>query len=236
MDIFHSTECGICNMKIVNTELKRHKRDTHEAESCSHCCEKFTTKEEVDKHIRNEHLVVACDECDLRFLTEELLEKHQQESHPAVFCTEVDCEEVFGTEQQLKEHKDKKHSNPNKFLTFGGGMFMMMMVVDEPKGGEDQSGLDPLDELEEEVEGRGKNVHNVEIVSGIVDDIVDSVFSAPERLKHEMCRSLLEELLETGTMSTASTEKRIEEDNQLCVFDDDVVMDVEETTVNLISY
>ena len=46
-------------MKIVNTELKRHMQDAHEAESCSHCCEKFSTKEEVAKHIRIEHFVIG---------------------------------------------------------------------------------------------------------------------------------------------------------------------------------
>ena len=141
MDIFHSTECGIFNMKIVNAEMKSHMKATHEEEPCNHCGEKFTSKEEVAKHIKNEHLVRACEECDSKFLTEELLEKHRQESHPSVFCTDQDCEQVFGTEQQLKEHKDKQHSNSIKFLTFGGGMFMMMMVVDEPRTGEDQSGL-----------------------------------------------------------------------------------------------
>ena len=64
MDIFHSTECGICKKKIVNAELKRHMKDTHEEEPCIHCGEKFTTKEEVAKHVRNEHLVMTCEECD----------------------------------------------------------------------------------------------------------------------------------------------------------------------------
>ena len=59
MDIFHSTECGICKKKIVNAELKSHMKDTHEEEPCIHCGEKFTTKEEVAKHIRNEHLVMT---------------------------------------------------------------------------------------------------------------------------------------------------------------------------------
>jgi len=220
MDIFHSTECGICNMKIVNTELKRHMKATHEEEPCNHCGEKFTSKEEVAKHIRNEHLVMACEECDSTFLTEELLEKHCQESHPSILCTDQDCELVFGTAQQLKEHKDKQHSNSNKFLTFGGGMFMMMMVVDEPRAGEDQSGLDPLDELEKEkVEGkRGEGEHNMEIVGGIVEDIVDKASSSLEGLNHEMCRSLLEELLETRIVKEAA-------EIELGVFlDEDVVM------------
>ena len=228
MDIFHSTECGICNMKIIHSELKRHMRETHETAPCSHCREKFTTKEEVDHHIRNEHLVAACVECELRFLTKKLLDEHQQESHPSIFCTEEDCEQVFGTEQKLKEHKDKKHCNPNKFLTFGGGMFMMMMVVDEAKAGGDLSGRDPLDGPEEE-ELEGKD-YNVEIVGGIVDDIVDRTFSVLEELKQEMCRNLLEELFEVGTA------KRGEEDNELCVSDEDVVMDDEETNVNRIPY
>ena len=103
---------------------------------------------------------------------------------------------------------------------------MMMMVVDETKAGEDLSGRDPLDELEEEeLEGRDDNV---EIVGGIVGDIVDRVFSALEGLKHEMCRSLLEELLEAGTMKAAFVDHRSEEDHELCVFDEDVVMDDEE--------
>ena len=227
MEIFHSTDCGICNMKIVNTELKRHMKDDHEEEPCNHCGNKFTTKEEVTKHIKNEHLVMACEECDSKFLTEELLEKHCQESHPSILCTDQDCELVFGTAQQLKEHKNKQHSNPNKFLTFGGGMFMMMMVVDEPRAGEDQSRLGPLDEFEKEkVEGRGEGGgHNMEIVSGIVEDIVDRASSSLEELNHEMCRSLLEELLETRiTKKAAFIEKRSEDGSELCVLDEDVVM------------
>ena len=234
MDIFHSTECGICNMKIIHSELKRHMRETHETAPCSHCREKFTTKEEVDHHIRNEHLVAACVECEFRFMTKELLGEHQQESHPSIFCTEEDCEQVFGTEQKLKEHKDKKHCNPNKFLTFGGGMFMMMMVVDETKAGEDLSGRDPLDGLEEE-ELEGSD-YNVEIVGGIVDDLVDRAFSTLEGLKHEMCRGLLEELLEAGTMKAAFGDQRSEEGIELCVSDEDAVMEDEEPTVNLIPY
>ena len=105
---------------------------------------------------------------------------------------------------------------------------MMMMVVDEAKAGGDLSGRDPLDGLEEE-ELEGKD-YNVEIVGGIVDDIVDRTFSVLEELKQEMCRNLLEELFEVGTA------KRGEEDNELCVSDEDVVMDDEETNVNRIPY
>ena len=171
MDIFHSTECELCNIKIVDTELKKHIREKHGGEPCLHCAGMFPTKVELAQHMRSDHLV-ACKECDLRFLTEELLEKHQQESHPFLLCMEEDCDEGFVTEQQLKKHKDKKHSNPNKFLTFGGGMFMMMMVVDEPKAGEDEGGLDPLDEVEEELECEGVGDHQG-IVGEIIGDIVD---------------------------------------------------------------
>ena len=223
-------------MKIVNTELKRHMRETHEVAPCSHCCEKFTTKEEVDYHIRNEHLVEPCVECKVRFLTKELRDEHQRESHPSFFRTEEDCDQVFGTVQKLKEHKDNKHCNPNKFLTFGGGMFMMMMVVDETRAGEDLSVRDPLDGLEEE-ELESKN-YNVEIVDGIVGDIVDMAFSTLEGLKHEMCRSLLEELLQAGTVKAAFVDQRSKEDqeSELCAFDKDVLMEDEETTMDRIPY
>jgi len=165
---------------------------------------------------------MACEECDSKFLTEELLEKHQQESHPSIFCTDQDCDQVFGTAQQLKDHKDKQHSNSNKYLTFGGGMFMMMMVVDEPRAGEDQSGLDPLDEFEKEkAEGGGEGGHKMEIVGGIVEDIVDKASSPLEGLNLEMCRSLLEELLETSIVNEAAF---VEKRSELCVLDEDVVM------------
>ena len=174
--------------------------------------------------------MAACDECEKSFLTKELLEEHQQENHLSIFCSEEDCDQVFATEQKLKEHKDKKHSNPNKFLTFGGGMFMMMMVVDEPKAGENQSGLDPLDELEEkeELEDNDGNVGG--IVGGIVEGIVDGAFLAIEAFRQQMCRSLLEELLEAGNMA-AFVDKRSEEDNELS--GDDVVMDDEEKSSSL---
>ena len=58
----------------------------------------------------------------------------------------------------------------------------------------------------------------MEIVGGIVEDIVDRASSSSKGLKHEMCMSLLEELLKTRM------EKRSKEGSQLCVMDEDVVM------------
>ena len=45
-------------------------------------------------------------------------------------CIEEACDEVFAGKQEMRQHKDKNHSGPNKFLSFGGRMFMMMVVDD----------------------------------------------------------------------------------------------------------
>ena len=39
-----------------------------------------------------------------------------EKNYPSIMCIEEDCDEVFAGEQEMKQHKDKNHSGPNKFF------------------------------------------------------------------------------------------------------------------------
>jgi len=131
IEIVHKEECSKCKGKFLKTELKDHVRNIHEPEGCDDCESRFETKDDLTVHVNSAHLVEKCEECVSRFKTGEELDKHVVEVHPKEYCEEDECDAVFGTVALLDEHKEKVHPNPNKFVSFNGGMFMMMMVQDE---------------------------------------------------------------------------------------------------------
>merc|ERR1719430_2999196 len=104
---------------------------------------------------------------------------------------------LFATEQEMKQHKDKNHSGANKFLSFGGGMFMMMMVVDDAKDGGAEKETDPLDDSEVKESCQDYKSY---VVKGIIDDLVEQTISSQVDLKHKLCQELLIEALETAVM------------------------------------
>jgi len=131
IEMNHKDSCSFCKNSFMKTELKSHIRNIHEPEGCDECESRFGTKELLEEHVVNVHLVEKCDECSSRYRTANELEVHVLEVHPKEYCEEDDCEAVFSTVELLDEHKVKVHPNPNKFLSFNGGMFMMMMQTDE---------------------------------------------------------------------------------------------------------
>merc|ERR1711962_1511634 len=100
-------------------------------------------------------------------------------NYSLILCNEEACDEVFATEQELKQHKDKNHSGPNKFLSFGGGMFMMMMVVDDAEDGGAEKETDPLDDSEVKESCQDSK----SVVKGIIDDVVEQTISSQVELK-----------------------------------------------------
>jgi len=159
IEINHKDSCSFCNTRFMKTELKNHIRNIHEPEGCDECESRFETKELLEEHVTNVHLVEKCDECSSRYRTSNELEVHVMEVHPKEYCEEDDCEAVFSTVELLDEHKEKVHPNPNKFLSFNGGMFMMMMQADEKEeeeeveeesGDEDDDTNEIMKKLEEE--------------------------------------------------------------------------------------
>ena len=112
-------------------------------------------------------------------------------------CNEEACNDVFAGEQEMKQHKDENHLGPNKFLSFGGGMFMMMMVVDEAKDEGAEKETDPLDDSEVKESCQDFKSY---VVKGIIDDVVEQSFSSLVDLKQKLCQELLVEALETAVM------------------------------------
>jgi len=180
MDIFHTKECEICNQKIADADLKMHLKNCQGGETC-------VFGEGDVEHNKEERMVVTSGECV------PLSEKN----YSPILCNEEACDEVFATEQEMKQHKDKNHSGANKFLSFGGGMFMMMMVVDEAKDEGAEKETDPLDDSEVKESCQDFKSY---VVKGIIDDVVEQSFSSLVDLKQNLCQELLVEALETAVM------------------------------------
>ena len=187
MDIFHTKECEICNQKIADADFKIHLKDCQEGER-------------VVEHNKEDRMVVTSEECVL------LSEKN----YSPILCNEEACDEVFATEQEMEQHKDKNHSGANKFLSFGGGMFMMMMVVDDAKDGGAEKETDPLDDSE--VKESCQDFGSV-VVKRIIDDVVEQTFSSLLDLKQNLCQELLEEALETAVMGHISPKTNLMDTN-----------------------
>ena len=181
MDIFHTKECEICNQKIADADFKMHLKDCQEGETW--------VLGEGDVEHKEDSVVVTSGECAP--LSE------AEKNYPSFMCNEETCDEVFASEQEMKQHKDKNHSGPNKFLSFGGGMFMMMMVVDDAEDGGAEKETDPLDDSEVEESGQDFKSY---VVKGIIDDLVEQTISSQAELKHNLCQELLVEALETAVM------------------------------------
>ena len=188
MDIFHTKECEICNQKIADADLKMHLKNCQGGETC-------VFGEGDVEHNKEERMVVTSGECV------PLSEKN----YSPILCNEEACDEVFATEQEMKQHKDKNHSGANKFLSFGGGMFMMMMVVDEAKDEGAEKETDPLDDSEVKESCQDFKSY---VVKGIIDDVVEQSFSSLVDLKQNLCQELLVEALETAVMGHFSPKKR----------------------------
>lgn len=159
IETIHKDDCRFCNIKYLKTELESHIRSVHEPEGCNECEARFETKQSLNDHVNKVHLVEKCNECVSRFRTEDELEAHLLEMHPKEYCEEDDCDAVFSTVELLDEHKEKVHPNPNKFVSFNGGMFMMMMTVEENEEEEEQ---EETDEHEDNTDERLKELEEKE--------------------------------------------------------------------------
>ena len=182
MDIFHTRECEICNLKIADADFKTHLKDCHEGET------RIFGEGDVE-HNKEDRMVVTSEEC--------MPLSESEKNYSPIMCNEEACDEVFATEQEMKQHKDKNHSGANKFVSFGGGMFMMMMVVDDVKDGGAEKETDPLDDSEVKESCQDYMSY---VVKGIIDDVVEQSISSQVELKHKLCQELLEEALETVVM------------------------------------
>ena len=203
VDIFHKAECRVCLAKYFITELQEHIRNVHETEACDDCSARFAAKGALDRHIHSTHLVETCQECEDRFKTVEDLDRHVDDSHPKEYCDEDGCDSWFKTKNLLSVHKDKKHPNPNKFLTFGGGMFMMMMVPDDQ--GKDPIEDDCDDEDTEEVEDASTFVR--EIVIDLMENLELSQkceVSLKDKESRDICIAMIEHVLDDLDLSEAA--------------------------------
>ena len=95
-----------------------HLKDCHEEKACG-------LSEGDVEHIKEDHMVITSEEG--------VPLSEAEKNYPSIMCIEEACDEVFAGKQEMKQHKDKNHSGPNNFLSLGGGMIMMMMVVDDAK-------------------------------------------------------------------------------------------------------
>ena len=127
----HMENCTKCCQRFLKIDLPVHVRNIHEKEACNECDSRFETKEVLATHLDLVHFTEKCDECSEAFKTETDLEEHKISKHPKEYCEEADCDAVFAVKEDLEKHKEKVHPNPNKFINFTGGMFMMMTVEDE---------------------------------------------------------------------------------------------------------
>ena len=182
MDIFHTKECEICNQKIADADFKTHLKDCQERET-------WVFSEEDVEHNKQDRMMVTSGEC--------VPLSEAEKNYSPILCNEEACDEVFAIEQEMKQHKDKNHSGANKFLSFGGGMFMMMMVVDDAKDEGAEKETDPLDDSEVKESCQDYKSY---VVKGIIDDLVEQTISSQVDLKHKLCQELLIEALETAVM------------------------------------
>ena len=190
MDIFHTKECEICNQKIADADFKKHLKACQEGET-------WVFGEGNVEHTKEDRIVVTSGEC--------VPMSEAEKNYSPILCNEEACDEVFATEQEMEQHKDKNHSGANKFLSFGGGMFMMMMVVDDAKDGGAEKETDPLDDSEVKESCQDFKSY---VVKGILDDVMEQTFSSLLDLKQNLCQELLEEALETAVMGHFSPKKR----------------------------
>ena len=91
-------------------------------ETCPHCQAVFTTKYRLDKHIVNTHLnAIKCPHCSEGFRKKAELKVHYREQHPnEEFPLTVSCGiclELFESNDELHEHKEKVHSHDCEFCT-----------------------------------------------------------------------------------------------------------------------
>ena len=195
MDIFHTKECEICNQKIADADFKMHLKACQEGET-------WVFGEGNVEHSKEDRIVVTYGEC--------VPMSEAEKNYSPFMCNEEACDEVFATEQEMEQHKEKNHSGANKFLSFGGGMFMMMMVVDDAKDGGAEKETDPLDDSE--VKENCQDFKNY-VVKGILDDVVEETFSSLLDLKQNLCQELLEEALETAVMGHFLPKKNLMDTN-----------------------
>ena len=188
IDIFHKAECKVCKTKYLITQLQEHIRNEHEKEVCDECPARFETRDDVAVHMNSTHMIEKCEECEERFLSVEFLDRHVEKVHPKEYCDDNSCDSVFGTKEQLAAHKEKKHPNPNKFLTFGGGMFMMMMVPDSKK---DDFAIDEDEDVEME--------DSADVVAMSKDIILDLVEEAMVNAS-KMCSEIVGEICDNLPM------------------------------------
>ena len=182
MDIFHTKQCEICNQKIADADFKTHLKDCQERET-------WVFGEGDVEHNKQDRMMLTSEEC--------VPLSEAEKNYSTILCNEEACDEVFATEQEMKQHKDKNHSGANKFLSFGGGMFMMMMVVDDAKDEGAEKETDPLDDSEVKESCQDYKSY---VVKGIIDDLVEQTISSQVDMKHKLCLELLVEALETAVM------------------------------------
>lgn len=208
IDIFHKAECKVCKTKYIITELQEHVRNEHEKEVCDECPARFETRDDVAVHINSTHMIEKCEECDNRFQSVEFLDRHMEKVHPKEYCEENSCDSVFGTKEQLAAHKEKKHPNPNKFLTFGGGMFMMMMVPDSQK--EDVAN-DDYEDAEMEDSADVLNLSK-DIILDLVEEAMVNVSKMCSEIVRDICDNLPMRKMWMVVDDSEAGEEEIEED------------------------
>merc|ERR1712059_202055 len=84
---------------------------------------------------------------------------NELKDHVKIVHETEDCDAFFNSIDDLEKHKEKVHPNPNTFMNFNGGMFMMMRVSDdlededaENSEEEEQTVEDNSESIEGEVE------------------------------------------------------------------------------------
>jgi len=184
VEAVHKQECTKCKVKYFKTEINDHIRTIHEPEGCDDCESRFETKDLLKMHVDTVHLIEKCEECTSGFKTTEQLDTHVEEVHPKEYCDEDDCDAVFGTVALLDAHKEKIHPNPNKFVSFNGGMFMMMMVQDdkdeeEEKDDSDVEEVDNSEDLLKEAEAEKAAVYEFleQLLLETADNIVKTAMT-----------------------------------------------------------
>ena len=115
-------------------------------------------------------------------------------------------QEQIARKQRQVLHREKPSNIPCPVLVVArcGGMFMLMMVVDDAKDGGAEKEIDPLDDSEGKESGQDFKSY---VVNEIIDDVVEETFFSIVELKHKLCQELLEEALETVLMGHVSPKK-----------------------------
>ena len=106
--------------------------------------------------------------------------------------------------QVLHREKPSNIACPVLVVARCGGMYMLMMVVDDAKDGGAEKEIDPLDDSEGKESGQDFKSY---AVKGIIDDVVGQTFSLLVELKHKLCQELLEETLEAVVMGHSLPKK-----------------------------